>query len=77
MQYNGEEQTAFKYGKVHNFNGLTGEIVSEEHIYYFDKDDILNNELLKNDDLVRFNGKNEDVFPQAYFITKKMINRTK
>ena len=74
---NNEEKSALKYGKVHNYDGYLGEIITEDTIYYFDKTDVLNNELLENEDWVRFNGKSEDEFPQAYYITKQLIYKSK
>ena len=59
-----------KTGVVKNYDGYLGEIETEEILYYFTKNDILENEIIKNDDIVIFKGKTEDVFPQAYFIRK-------
>jgi len=80
MQYNyydNYDKSAFKYGKINNYDGLTGEIVSEDNIYYFNKNDLLNFEEIKNNDFVRFNSKTEDYFPQAYYITKQLIYKSK
>ena len=68
MQY--KSRLPYKIGKVINFNQLTGEIVTDKNIYYFDKNDINNDEQICNQDLVMFKSKTEDTFPQAYYIKK-------
>jgi hypothetical protein len=66
-------QNNTKYGKVTNYDGYTGEIVTEDNLYYFNRNDIVkNNEIIIND-IVMFNSKSEDIFPQAYNIKKVEI----
>ncbi len=53
-------------GKVTKYDGSLGEIITEDNIYYFTKNDILEN--ININDIVIFKGKSEDIFPQAYYI---------
>lgn len=76
MQYN-NENSPVKYGKVYNFDGLVGEIITEDNRYYFTIDNILDNQIINNDDWVRFNSKGENIFPEAYYISKIKIYRSK
>ncbi len=76
MQYN-NENSPVKYGKVYNFDGLVGEIITEDNTYYFTIDNILNNQIINNDDWVRFNSKGENIFPEAYYISKIKIYKSK
>lgn len=76
MQYN-NENSPVKYGKVYNFDGLVGEIITEDNTYYFTIDNILDNQIINNDDWVRFNSKGENIFPEAYYISKIKIYRSK
>ena len=76
MQYDIND-TPFKYGIIKDYDGLSGKIITIDNIYYFICDDILNNEIIKNDDFVRFNSKCDNSFPQAYFITKNIKEKTK
>jgi alpha-acetolactate decarboxylase len=66
----------YKIGKIKKFDGNLGEIISMEGIYYFTKKDIDNTNVEKND-LVAFNGKTEETFPQAYNVKKLKIKQTK
>ena len=70
-----ENTHSTKYGKIKEYNGYSGEIVtlsSDKLItYYFTRNDLVDPTLeLKEDDIVKFKGKAEDVFPQGYFIDK-------
>lgn len=76
MLYN-YENSPIKYGKVCNFDGLIGEIITEDNTYYFTIDNILENQTINNNDLVRFNSKGEEIFPQAYYISKVKIYKSK
>lgn len=76
MQYN-NENSPVKYGKVYNFDGLVGEIITEDNTYYFTIDNILDNQIINNDDWVRFNSKGENIFPEAYYISKIKIYKSK
>ena len=60
----------YKIGKVKNYNGYTGEIITDKKNYYFTKNDIENNEIIKDNDLVKFKSKTEDTFPQGYYVKK-------
>lgn len=69
---------SYKIGKVKNYNGYTGEIVTEKQNYYFIKNDIVNNEKLSDNDFVKFKSKTEDAFPQGYYVKKlnlKIVNK--
>ncbi len=57
----------YKIGKVKDYNNYIGKIVTEDKVYYFNKNDILRNNIIKNDDLVKFNYRGT-VFLQAYYI---------
>lgn len=63
-------QNNTKYGKVTKYDGFTGEIVTQYNLYYFTKNDIIENNEITINDMVMFNGKSEDIFPQAYNIKK-------
>lgn len=64
------QSSRLKIGKIKEFNGYSGEIVSLEGVYYFTRRDIVDGMTLQNNDVVIFNGKTEEKFPQAYFIKK-------
>lgn len=68
MQY--RSRLPYKVGKVRNFNQYTGEIITDKNIYYFNKNDINDGEVINNYDYVMFKSKCEDIFPQAYYIKK-------
>ena len=59
-------QNNTRIGKVTKYDGNLGEIITEDNIYYFTKNDILEN--INTNDIVIFKGKSEDIFPQAYYI---------
>ncbi len=60
----------YKIGKIVEFDGYNGRIVTETQEYYFIRDDIEENVRIEKGDIVKFQGKGEDIFPQAYYITK-------
>ena len=62
------ENTLSKTGKIRDYDGLTGEIVSSDGLYYFTKNDTTDK--INKSDTVKFKGKTEDVFPQAYYVKK-------
>ena len=63
----------YKIGKVKEYDGFFGEIVTEDTLYYFTKDDI--EDTIEENDVVKFQGKTEEAFPQAYFVKKIALNR--
>ena len=68
----------YKIGKVRNYDGITGEIVTDKNTYYFDRNDINKEEEIDNYDYVMFKSKTENTFPQGYYIKKlniKLINK--
>lgn len=75
MQANKER--TYKIGKVKEYDGYVGEIVTTGDVYYFTNMDILNKDLLNPKDLVVFNGKTEETFPQAYNVKKLNMKRIK
>lgn len=60
----------YKIGKVINFNNYKGEIITNKNVYYFDRNDINEGEVINNFDYVMFKSKTEDTFPQAYYVKK-------
>lgn len=72
MQYNGR----YKVGKISKYDGYIGEIITASDEYYFTKDDIVDESDIENNDLVFFNSKSEDVFPQAYYVKKIGMKNT-
>ena len=68
MQY--KSKLSFKIGEVRNFDGYIGEIVTDENIYYFNKNDISGDEKVDNQDYVMFKSKTEEIFPQGYYVKK-------
>lgn len=70
-------QSNTKIGKIKDFDGYTGTIVSLSGQYYFTRNDIITNTKLENNDMVMFNGKTEDKFPQAYYVKKILIKMKK
>lgn len=60
----------YKIGKVKEYDGYVGEIVTEDNLYYFTKNDINDGEVINKSDIVRFDSKCDDSFPQAYYIEK-------
>ena len=60
-------------GKVRYYNGYIGQIVTYDNIYYFDKNDTITD--VKDDDVVLFKGKEEDIFPQAYYIKSLSLKK--
>lgn len=67
----------YKLGIVKEYNGYIGEIVTENNLYYFTKNDINKKDSLKKEDLVQFNSKCEEFFPQAYYINKVYLKNNK
>ena len=65
----------FKIGVVKDFDGYSGKIVTPDKIYYFFRSDII--ESIEKDDIVNFQGKTENTFPQAYFVKKYIHRKTK
>ena len=64
-----------KYGKIKEYNGFGGEIITKTQngymTYYFSKNELIDEtEVLRKHDLVSFKGKTEDILPQAYFVKK-------
>ena len=53
------QSSRLKIGKIKEFNGYSGEIVSLEGVYYFTRRDIVDGMTLQNNDVVIFNGKTE------------------
>lgn len=66
MQYD----LQYKVGKVKKFDGYIGNIVSDDNLYYFTKNDINDDEIINVGDIVKFNSKSSEGFPQAYYINK-------
>ena len=68
MENNTNDKINYKIGKIKDYDGFMGEIVTENNLYYFTKNDIDGN-IIKND-IVKFQGKTEEIFPQAYYVKK-------
>ncbi len=71
-----QSKKEYKVGKILKYDGYLGEIVTSDNDYYFTKNDILDNCDLSKDDLVVFDSKSEDTFPQAYYVKKLKIKNT-
>lgn len=67
----------YKLGIVKEYDGYIGEIVTEDNLYYFTKNDINRNDSINVKDLVQFNSKCEELFPQAYYINKVYLEEIK
>lgn len=67
----------YKIGKVSKYDGYIGEIITDNNEYYFNKNDILDDVTVEKNDLVIFNSKTEEIFPQAYHVKKLGIKNTK
>ena len=65
----------YKVGKVRNYDNYIGEIVTDKNIYYFNKNDVNNGEVVNNNDYVMFKSKTEDIFPQGYYIKKLNLKK--
>ena len=65
-----EENNTLKYGIIKRYGNCIGEIKADNIIYYFDKNDVNNKEVLKVGDRVVFRSKTVEKFPQAYYIKK-------
>ena len=68
MENNVAKKINYKIGKIKNYNGFIGEIVTEDNSYYFTKKDLDGN--VDKNDIVKFQGKTENTFPQAYYVKK-------
>ena len=66
MENNTNDKINYKIGKIKDYDGFMGEIVTENNLYYFTKNDIDGN-IIKND-IVKFQGKTEEIFPQSYYV---------
>ena len=66
-----------KVGKIMDFDGFLGKITTEDKVFVFSKNEIINDENINNGDLVVFKGKSEKEFPQAYYVKKLTIKQTK
>lgn len=73
MQY--KSKLPFKVGKVRNYDGYIGEIVTDKNIYYFNKNDISGDEKVDNQDYVMFKSKTEEIFPQGYYVKKLNLKK--
>ena len=73
MQYSNN----VKVGKIKEYDGNLGEIDTIDSTYYFTKNDLINSDTVEQNDLVAFKSKTENIFPQAYFIKKLTIKKTK
>jgi len=65
----------YKLGIVKEYDGYIGEIVTEDNLYYFTKNDVNNNDIIEQKDLVQFNSKTEEGFPQAYYVNKVYLKK--
>lgn len=65
----------YKLGIVKEYDGYIGEIVTADNLYYFTKNDINENDSLEKKDLVQFNSKSEEDFPQAYYVNKVYLKK--
>lgn len=65
----------YKLGIVKEYDGYIGEIVTEDNLYYFTKNDVNENDSLEKRDLVQFNSKTEEDFPQAYYVNKVYLKK--
>ncbi len=73
MQYSDK----VKVGKIKEYDGNLGEIVTVDNLYYFTKNDLEQDTNLEVNDLVLFKSKTEEDFPQAYYVKKLTIKQTK
>lgn len=73
MQYSDK----VKVGKIKEYDGNLGEIATVNNLYYFTKNDLEQDSKLEVNDLVLFKSKTEEVFPQAYYVKKLTITKTK
>ena len=73
MQYSNN----VKVGKIKEYDGNLGEIATVNNLYYFTKNDLEQDSKLEVNDLVLFKSKTEEVFPQAYYVKKLTITKTK
>ncbi len=71
----------YKLGIVKRYDGYIGEIIpigeviTRDMIYYFTKNDVNNNDIIEQKDLVQFNSKTEEGFPQAYYVNKVYLKK--
>ena len=65
----------YKLGIVKEYDGYIGEIVTEDNLYYFTKNDVNENDSLEKRDLLQFNSKTEEDFPQAYYVNKVYLKK--
>lgn len=65
----------YKLGTVKEYDGYIGEIVTEDNLYYFTKNDVNENDSLEKRDLLQFNSKTEEDFPQAYYVNKVYLKK--
>jgi hypothetical protein len=72
MDYN---KTTISIGKIKSYDQATGEIVSQEGIFLFTKEDISDEELININDMVLFRGEEIQGQKKAFFIRK--LNPTK
>ena len=63
-----KNKDSYKIGKVKKYDEFSGEIVTADEVYYFTKNDIEG--IIGTQDIVKFKGKTENVFPQAYYVKK-------
>lgn len=73
MQSNNQKN--YKLGIVKEYDGYIGEIVTEDNLYYFTKNDINKSDSLEKKDLVQFNSKCDEEFPQAYYVSKVYLKK--
>lgn len=66
-------QKNIKIGKVSKYDNYLGEITTEDNIYYFTKNDVIDN--IKENDLVFFKSKIDETFPQAYYIKLVVLEK--
>ena len=65
----------YKLGIVKEYDGYIGEIVTDDNLYYFTKNDVNENDSLEKRDLLQFNSKTEEDFPQAYYVNKVYLKK--
>jgi hypothetical protein len=65
MDYN---KTTITIGKIKSYDQATGEIVSQEGIFLFTKEDISEEELININDMVLFRGEEIQGQKKAFFI---------
>ena len=62
----------YKVGKVKNYKGGVGNIITPEKMYMFLDTDIKDNEIVNNDDIVIFGDENKK--DRAFFV-KKLVKK--